>query len=54
MVTKAGEIVVENDVAENDIRGPADNDDSDGEAKYQAKKVTMERLARQGFSNDAR
>ena len=54
MVTKAGEIVAKNDDAENDIRGPADNDDSDGEAKYQAKKVTMERLARQGFSNDAR
>ena len=41
MVTKAGETVVKNDAAENDIRGPADNDDSDGEAKYQAKVVTM-------------
>ena len=41
MVTKAGEIVAKNDDAENDIRGPADNDDSDGEAKYQAIIVTM-------------
>ena len=41
MVTKAGEIVAKNDDAENDIRGPADNDDYDGEAKYQAIIVTM-------------